>query len=67
MEHIYRGFRISIREESDGFHARFWRVTGEPVKIKASAKLHEGRDVCLSHATDAIDKFIAYIDRHSDA
>lgn len=62
MEHIYRGFRISIREENDGFYAKFWQVTGAPLVIKASATLEEGSDVCLKRATEAVNKFIAYVD-----
>ena len=67
VEHIYRGYRISIREESDGFHAKFWRVSGAPVNITARASREEGDGVCLQRAKAAVDKFIAYVGRHSDA
>jgi len=62
VEHIYRGFRISIREESDGFQAKFWRVTGAPVIIKARASLEEGSALCLERATAAVDEFVAYVE-----
>lgn len=61
MEHIYRGFRISIREADNGWHARFWRVSGTPVTIKASATQEEGSAVCLERAAMAVDAFIAYV------
>lgn len=67
MEHVYRGFRISVREDSTGYHAKFWRVSGAPISIRATSTLDEGSSVCLARATAAIDQFILYVTRHSDA
>lgn len=61
MEHIYRGFRISLRQAEGGWHAKFWRVSGAPVMLAASASGTDGCDACLVLAKEAVDRFLAYI------
>jgi hypothetical protein len=61
VEHIYRGYRISIRMAEDGWHAKFWHVNGAPLAISAKATHDEGGAVCLNRAAQAIDRYIAYV------
>jgi hypothetical protein len=61
VEHIYRGFRISLRQDHLGWHAKFWRVSGTAVFLTAVATEAEGRDVCLRRAETAVANFLAYV------
>lgn len=61
MEHIYRGFRISLRQDSQGWHAKFWRVSGASVNLKAFATEDEGSAVCAIRANQAVDLFLDYV------
>lgn len=63
MEHIYRAYRISLRQDETGWHARFWKVGGAPVHLSATATLEEGCESCLDRARRAVDSFIAYVER----